>query len=103
MLMFVPRFAAGAVALALAFAAGAQNYPQKPVRLVGGFAAGGSTDVGARIGAQKGGEGWGQSMLVDSRAGASGMIAADLVAKSAPDGYTLLFTPQTSLAVAPAL
>ena len=97
------KFAAAAVALGVAFAAGAQNYPQKPVRLVVGFAAGGSTDVVARIVAQKVGEGWGQNMVVDSRAGASGMIAADLVAKSAPDGYTLLFTPQTSLAVAPAL
>ena len=81
----------------------AQQCPSKPVRLVIGFAAGGTTDVVGRIVAQKVGEGWGQNMLVENRAGASGMIAADAVAKAAPDGYTLLLSPQTSLAVAPAL
>jgi len=81
----------------------AQQFPAKPVRLVIGFAAGGTTDVVGRIVAQKVGEGWGQNMIVENRAGASGMIAADVVAKAAPDGYTLLLSPQTSLAVAPAL
>jgi tripartite-type tricarboxylate transporter receptor subunit TctC len=99
------RFLAAMAALLLAFAgaACAQSWPAKPVRLVVGFAAGGTTDVVARIVAQRLGESWGQNMLVENRAGASGMIAADVVAKSAPDGYTLLLTPQTSLAVAPAL
>ncbi len=81
----------------------AQGWPNKPVRIVVGFAAGGTTDVVARIVAQRLGEAWGQNALVETRAGASGMIAADLVAKAAPDGYTLLVTPQTSLAVAPPL
>jgi len=87
----------------LALPVAAQQFPSKPVRLVVGFAAGGTTDVVARIVAQKVGEGWGQNMIVENRAGASGMIAADAVAKAAPDGYTLLLSPQTSLAVAPAL
>jgi tripartite-type tricarboxylate transporter receptor subunit TctC len=89
--------------LLLPLTVAAQQFPTKPVRLVIGFAAGGTTDVVGRIVAQKVGEGWGQNMIVENRAGASGMIAADVVAKAAPDGYTLLMTPQTSLAVAPVL
>lgn len=98
-----PAAVAAAALLAIAGAAGAQTWPVKPVRIVVGFAAGGSTDLVARIVAQRLGEAWGQNVLVENRAGASGMIAADLVAKSPPDGYNLLVTPQTSLAVAPVL
>jgi tripartite-type tricarboxylate transporter receptor subunit TctC len=87
----------------LAGAAVAQNYPVKSPRLMVGFAPGGGTDLVARIVAQKLGELWGQTVVVDNRPGASGMIAGDIVAKAAPDGYTLLLTPQTSIAVAPAL
>lgn len=97
--------------IALAFAAfalgagiaAAQGFPSKSVRIVVGFAPGGNTDVVSRILAQRLGEMWGQNVIVDNRPGASGMIAGDLVAKAAPDGYTLLVSPQTSLAVAPAL
>jgi tripartite-type tricarboxylate transporter receptor subunit TctC len=81
----------------------AQNFPVKQVRIIVGLTAGGTTDLVARILAQKLGEAWGQNVIVDNRPGASGMIGADLVAKAAPDGYTLLVTPQTSIAVAPAL
>lgn len=84
-------------------AAAAQGFPAKSVRILVGFAPGGNTDVVSRILAQRLGEMWGQNVIVDNRPGASGMIAADLVAKAAPDGYTLLVSPQTSLAVAPAL
>jgi tripartite-type tricarboxylate transporter receptor subunit TctC len=67
-----------------------QNYPVKPIRIVVGFAAGGPTDVGARTIGQKLTESWGKPVIVDIRPGASGNIAAEVVAKSAPDGYTLL-------------
>jgi tripartite-type tricarboxylate transporter receptor subunit TctC len=70
--------------------AGAQAYPTKPIRIVTGFAAGGPTDVGARTIGQKLTEAWGQPVIVDARPGASGNIASELVAKSPPDGYTLL-------------
>lgn len=95
-----------AAGLALALQAGpaaAQTFPAKPVRMIIGFAAGGTTDLVGRIVAQRLGDAWGQTVVVENRTGASGMIAAEAVAKAAADGYTLLVTPQTSLAVAPAL
>jgi tripartite-type tricarboxylate transporter receptor subunit TctC len=81
----------------------AQSFPSKPVRILVGFGAGGSTDIVARVLAQSLTADWKQNVLVENRPGASGMIAAELVAKSPPDGHTLMITPQTSLAVAPAL
>jgi tripartite-type tricarboxylate transporter receptor subunit TctC len=81
----------------------AQAYPSKPVRILVGFGAGGTTDILARTLAQSLTADWKQSVLVENRAGATGMIAAELVAKAPPDGYTLLVSPQSSLAVAPAL
>ena len=81
----------------------AQNYPNKSVRLVVGFAPGGATDVTARIVALKLSEVWGQTVIVDNRPGASGIIGADAVAKAAPDGYMLLVAPQTSTSVAATL
>jgi tripartite-type tricarboxylate transporter receptor subunit TctC len=88
-----------------AFACQAQTarYPDRPVKILVGFAAGGGTDVAARILAQKLTEALGQSVVVENRPGASGMIAAETVAKSAADGYTLMMGSQTTLAVAPAL
>ena len=83
--------------------AAAQSFPSKQVRIIVGLAPGGTTDLVSRILAQKLTEAWGQNVIVDNRPGASGMIGGDLVAKAAPDGYTLLITPQTSIAVAPAL
>ncbi len=94
--------AASALALFAANAA-AQAFPSKPVRILVGFGAGGSTDIVARTLAQTLTAEWKQNVLVENRPGASGMIAAELVAKSPADGYTLMVTPQTSLAVAPAL
>jgi tripartite-type tricarboxylate transporter receptor subunit TctC len=74
-----------------------QSYPVKPVRVLVGYAAGGSVDLVGRIFAQKLSEYFGQQVVVDNRPGAASNIAADVVAKSAPDGYTLLVSSSGSL------
>jgi tripartite-type tricarboxylate transporter receptor subunit TctC len=88
--------------LALAGSAGAQSYPAKPVKILVGFAAGGPTDVIARIIAQDMTASFGQSFIVENRPGANAIIATEAVARSAPDGYTLLFS-SLSLLVNPIL
>jgi tripartite-type tricarboxylate transporter receptor subunit TctC len=84
-------------------AAFAQAYPAKPVRMVVPFAPGGGVDVTARILAQQLTERAKQPFLVENRTGASGIIGTEYVAKSAPDGYTLLVGSQTTQAVVPAM
>jgi tripartite-type tricarboxylate transporter receptor subunit TctC len=100
------RFLAiGALALGLAQPAPgqAQAYPSKPVRMLVGFAPGGGTDLMARVIGQKISEFWSQQVMVENRAGATGVIAADITAKSSPDGYTLLMGHVNSNAIAPRL
>jgi tripartite-type tricarboxylate transporter receptor subunit TctC len=80
------------MALAACGGAGAQDYPTKPVRIVIGFAAGGPTDVIGRLVAQDMTTSLGQSFVVENRPGANAIIATDLVARAAPDGYTVLFS-----------
>ena len=100
-----------ALALGLALMAGplvatdalAQAYPSRPVKLVIPFPPGGPLDVIGRAIAQKAGEDWGQSVVVDNRPGAGGNIGADLVAKSSPDGYTILMGALSTHAVNPSL
>lgn len=73
----------------------AQPYPVKSVRWVLGFPGGGASDVLARSVAEKLNKAWGQQVIIDNRPGASGIIADDLVSKSAPDGYTILLASST--------
>jgi len=87
-----------ASALILQTSAAAQSYPDRPVRIIVAFPAGGTLDTLARIIAQKLGDTWGQSVLVENRPGAGGNIGAASAARAAPDGYTLHFGAQ-SLAV----
>ncbi len=94
----IVALACGVAALCVAQFAGAQNYPARPIRIILPFTAGGGTDILARLLAQRLSEAFGQTALVDNRPGAGGNLGADLVAKSAPDGLTLLFST-TSTAI----
>ena len=86
---------AGLVPAALPGAAAAQKYPSKPVRIVVGFQPGGGTDIAARVIAQKLTDAFGSSFIVDNRPGAAGNLGADIVAKAAPDGYTIFMANST--------
>jgi tripartite-type tricarboxylate transporter receptor subunit TctC len=97
------RWTAAALLAAAASAVSAQSYPSKPVRMIVGFPPGGGTDVVARVIGQKLSEWWGQALAVENRPGATGTIGADAVAKSAPDGYTLIMGHVNSHAIAPNL
>ena len=92
--LFAALFAAGAAL--------AQDYPAKPVRMVMPFAPGGPTDIVARIVSERLGARLGQAIVIENRAGANGIIGTEHVAKSAPDGYTLLLAP-TSHAINPSI
>lgn len=92
-----------AVIFSLSSVVAAQDYPVKPIRLLVPAAPGGGADFLARIVGQKLGESIGQSVVIDNRSGASGTIAADLTAKSAADGYTVLMGQSTSIVIAPQL
>ncbi|GAA0517737.1 tripartite tricarboxylate transporter substrate binding protein [Pigmentiphaga daeguensis] len=87
-------------AAAVVLPAHAQHYPSKPVKIVVPFPPGALTDTLARLLAGRLQEKWGQSVIVDNRAGASGNIGTESVFRSDPDGHTLLFTPQAPLVIA---
>lgn len=95
-------FAAGLVLLGPA-AAAAQGYPAKPVRVIVPFPAGGGTDIMARTMAEKLAARFGQQFVVDNRSGAGGALGTELVAKAAPDGYTLLMNSSSALVIGPNL
>lgn len=99
---------AGAAGLALALAtvssaASAEDFPNKPLRMVVGFAPGGGADIVARLVGAKMAESLGQQVVVENRAGATGTIAADNVARSPADGYSLFLGSQSTMVVAPSL
>ena len=89
--------------VAAPISASAQDFPTRPIRLVVPFPPGGFVDILARLTTPGMGQVLGQQVLVDNRPGANGNIASDVVAKSQPDGYTLLFAQVSNLAVNPAL
>jgi tripartite-type tricarboxylate transporter receptor subunit TctC len=100
------RYAAAALALCgtlFTAAASAQGYPNKPIRLMVPFPPGGSTDIVARIVAQKLGAQLGQSLVIENRGGAGGTIGTAVVAKAAPDGYSLVVGTTSTHVVAPSV
>ncbi len=85
------------------FPAQAQQYPTKPIRIVVPYAAGGTSDILARQIGPMLTEAWGQPVIVENKPGANGNVGADFVAKSAPDGYTLLLTDLGGLVISPSV
>src|SRR5258708_3267677 len=96
-------FSALLASLLFAGLAGAQNYPSRPVKVVVPWPPGQATDISARLVAQKLQEALGQPVVIDNRAGAGGSIGSDVVAKSAPDGYTLLASSSGPISIMPNL
>jgi tripartite-type tricarboxylate transporter receptor subunit TctC len=97
----LPAALIGAAVLASAPAAAQTKYPEKPIRIIVPFSAGGASDTLARLVGQKMQEAWGQPVVVENKPGAGGNIGADFVAKSDPDGYTLLLSAAGFMSVNP--
>jgi tripartite-type tricarboxylate transporter receptor subunit TctC len=94
----------GAIALCvLASVCSAQSYPNKPIRIINTTAAGGPAELVARLVGQKLTDAWGQQVVIDTRAGAGGIIGAEMAARAAPDGYTLLLGSGATMVFAPLL
>src|ERR1700693_3537840 len=91
-----------AFAFILGNSAWAQTYPVRPIRLIVPFPAGGTTDINARTLAAQLEKQLGQSIVIDNRGGANGIIGTDLAAKAAPDGHTLLYV-SSSMSVNPSI
>src|SRR6185295_14686671 len=94
---------AAASLLAVIGSAQAQDWPQRAVHILVPYAAGGNSDSMARLTAQRLGDAFGQTFVVENRVGGNGAIAGEAVARAAPDGYTLLWGVQPALTIAPAM
>jgi len=97
------RLAAVLASILLAASSAQAQYPSKPIRIVVPFAAGGTSDILARAIGPRITEAWGQPVVVENRTGANGNVGADFVAKSAPDGYTMLLSDVGALAINPSV
>ena len=98
------RFLIAALALALLpLTAGAQDYPNKPIKMIVPWAAGGPTDSIGRVLTQRMAESMGQTFIIDNKPGATGTIGHAIAARSAPDGYTVLFASNSTFSIAPHL
>jgi tripartite-type tricarboxylate transporter receptor subunit TctC len=97
------RIVLAALTLLAASPAFAQTYPDKPIRILVGFAAGGPADITARLIGDRLSEAWGKPVIVENITGAAGNLATDRVAKSAPDGYTLLAAASATIVTNPSL
>ena len=89
--------------LFVAFPAAGQQYPARPIRMLIGFPPGGGTDIVGRIVAQKLSENLGQQIIAENRGGATGMVAAELAARAAPDGYTIMMAHISAMSILPSL
>jgi tripartite-type tricarboxylate transporter receptor subunit TctC len=89
--------------LPIAGPAAAQQYPSRPIRMLIGFPPGGGTDIIGRIVAQKLSENLGQPIIAENRGGATGLVAAELAARAAPDGYTLMMAHISAMSILPSL
>src|SRR5438046_4807288 len=100
----VARLACFATASSMAATAHAQqDFPNKPIHIIVGYAAGGCNDIIVRVVAPKISEGIGQTIIIENKPGAQGIISCEYVAKSAPDGYTLLMGPSGPMTMNPAI
>ena len=101
--MLLRRLAVSLFLLGASGAASAQDYPDRPIRFLVGFVAGGAVDLTARTLAQKLSERWGQQVIVDNRTGAGGVIVMQIAAKAPRDGYTIMMGSSTQFTIGPAM
>ena len=101
--MRIMRYGLVALSLLVAGTAAALDYPDRPIRLLVGFAAGGPADVMARLVGDKMAEAWGKPVIIENITGGAGNVAADRVAKAAPDGYTLMAAASATIVTNPSL